>query len=184
MSETPINAKKLPSPRERLDLILLGLGRREPATRLCEQAGVSRELFYRWMRAVKEAGLKALEAKAPGPKRIVEEKAPAQALKLGERVGRLEKELKGLRKDRDHWKLLAEVAQRIIRRQSWGPAPREASKKNAMRDARRGNAMPKSGPRSADTAPQPGSSPSAGGLAEARTGAGSAGTGAPPEGRS
>ncbi|MEK9145260.1 MAG: helix-turn-helix domain-containing protein, partial [Elusimicrobiota bacterium] len=93
MEPTP-RAVKLPSPRERLDLILLGLARREPATRLCEQAGVSRELFYRWMRAVREAGLKALEAKLPGPKRIEVEKAPKEALKLRERVGRLEKELK------------------------------------------------------------------------------------------
>ncbi|MBI4679538.1 MAG: hypothetical protein HY748_18350, partial [Elusimicrobia bacterium] len=53
-------AVKLPSPRERLDLILLGLGRREPVKKLCEQACVSRELFYRWMRAVQAAGLRAL----------------------------------------------------------------------------------------------------------------------------
>lgn len=184
MSETPTNAKKLPSPRERLDLILLGLGRREPATALCEQAGVSRELFYRWMRAVKEAGLKALEAKAPGPKRLEPEQAPAAAQKLSERVERLEKELKGLRKERDRWKLLAEVARRIIRRQGWGPAPLAGSKKNAMRDRKPGNATSESGLRSASEAPRPGSSPSAGESGGARTGGGSGGAGAPPEGRS
>lgn len=130
MSEKP-NAKKLPSPLERLDLILLGLARREPATKLCEQAGVSRELFYRWMRAVREAGLKALEAKLPGPKRIDAEKAPKEALKLRERVGRLEKELKAVRKDRDHLNLVVSTAQRIIRRNAWGTAPEPKAKKKA-----------------------------------------------------
>jgi transposase-like protein len=128
MSETP-NAKKLPSPQERLELILLGLARREPATALCKQAGVSRELFYRWMRAVREAGLKALAAKAPGPKRIEPEKAPKEALRLRERVARLEKQNKALRQEGAHWKLLAETAKRIIRRQGWGPAPEPRLKK-------------------------------------------------------
>jgi len=128
MSETP-NAKKLPSPQERLELILLGLARREPATALCKQAGVSRELFYRWMRAVREAGLKALAAKSPGPKRISAEKAPKEALRLRERVARLEKQNKELRQEGAHWKLLAETAKRIIQRQAWGPAPEPRSKK-------------------------------------------------------
>ena len=61
---------KLPSPEERLELILLGLARRVPVRELCRQAGVSRELFYRWLRAVRLAGLRALESKAPGPKAI------------------------------------------------------------------------------------------------------------------
>lgn len=181
MSETP-NAKKLPSPRERLDLILLGLGRREPATRLCEQAGVSRELFYRWMRAVKEAGLKALEAKAPGPKRLEPEAAPKEAQRLSERVERLEKELVGLRKERDRWKLLAEVARRIIRRQGWGPAPQAGSKKNDMRGQKPGNATSESGSKSGGEAPRPGSSPNAGESGGARTGGGSVDGGGPQGG--
>ena len=58
---------KLPSPQERLDLLLLGLSRRESVKSLCQQAGVSREVFYRWLKRVREAALRALEAKAPGP---------------------------------------------------------------------------------------------------------------------
>ena len=46
--EEPKNTK-LPSPQERLELILLGLARTRPVKELCQQAGVSRELFYRWM---------------------------------------------------------------------------------------------------------------------------------------
>ena len=179
MSETP-KAKKLPSPRERLDLILLGLARREPATTLCAQAGVSRELFYRWMRAVREAGLKALEAKAPGPKRIEAEKAPKEALKLRERVERLEKELKAVRKDRNHLNLVVATAQRIIRRNAWGTAPEPKVKKNGMRNQRRGNFMPESGPRRKPTAPGPESLPGAGASREARTGGGSADAGTLP----
>jgi transposase-like protein len=182
MSEKP-NAKKLPSPLERLDLILLGLARREPATKLCEQAGVSRELFYRWMRAVRAAGLKALEAKAPGPKRIEPEKAPKEALRLRERVARLEKELKVVRREGEHWKLLAETAKRIIRRQGWGPVPEARLKKNAMRSPRRESPMPRSGAESAPLEPGPMPSPGAGGSAEARTGDGSAGAGAPHDER-
>lgn len=178
MSEAP-NAKKLPSPQERLELILLGLARREPATALCRQAGVSRELFYRWMRAVREAGLKALEAKAPGPKQIEPEKAPKEALRLRERVARLEKELKTVRQEGEHWKLLAETAKRIIRRQGWDPVPEPRSKKNAMRSPRQESPMPRSGAESAPPEPGPMPSPGAGGSAEARTGDGSAGAGAP-----
>ena len=179
MSETP-NAKRLPSPRERLDLILLGLGRREPATKLCEQAGVSRELFYRWMRAVKEAGLRALEAKLPGPKRIEPEKAPREALKLRERVERLEQANQALRKERDRWQLLAETAKRIIRRQAWGPVPEPGSKKNAMREPRRESSTSRSGTANAPPGPGPKLSPGAGGSAAARTGDGPAGSGALP----
>lgn len=183
MSETP-NAKKLPSPQERLDLILLGLARREPATALCRQAGVSRELFYRWMRAVREAGLRALEAKAPGPKRIEAEKAPKEALRLRERVARLEKELKAVRKDRDHLNLVVSTAQRIIRRNAWGTVPEPKVKKNGMRNLRRGSFMSESGPRKESMEPPSRSLPGAGEFPEARIGDGSADDGAPPEKRS
>jgi transposase-like protein len=128
MSQPP-NAKKLPSPQERLELILLGLARRETATALCRQAGVSRELFYRWMRSVREAGLAALEAKLPGPKRIDAQKAPKEALKLRERVERLEKALLGVRLDRDHLNVVVATELRIIGRMAWGAAPEPALKK-------------------------------------------------------
>lgn len=180
MSQPP-KAVKLPSPLERLELILLGLGRREPATKLCEQAGVSRELFYRWMRAVKEAGLKALEAKAPGPKRIPQEKAPKEAQRLADRVERLERELKGLRKERNHLKLVVETAQRIIRRNAWGTPPGPKSKKNAMRQPRPARSTSGSGPTSEPRERRPGSSPGAGEFPEARTGDGSQGAGARPD---
>ena len=178
MSQTP-NAKKLPSPRERLDLILLGLGRRESATALCAQAGVSRELFYRWMRAVRKAGLAALEAKLPGPKKITPEQAPREALKLRERVKQLEKALKAARKDRDHWKLLAETAKRIIRRQAWGPMPQPGPKKNVMRNPRRGSFTSRSGVASAPLEAGPKLLPGAGGSLGARIGDGSQGALAP-----
>jgi hypothetical protein len=83
------------------------------------------------MRAVREAGLKALEAKLPGPKRIDAEKAPKEALRLRERVERLEKELKAVRKDRDHLNLVVSTAQRIIRRNAWGTVAEPKAKKKA-----------------------------------------------------
>jgi transposase-like protein len=128
----PIKSK-LPSPEERLELILLGLGRRVPVRDLCRQAGVSRELFYRWLRSVRLAGLRALEAKLPGPKPVPPEKAQSMAHKLTKRVEHLEKEVRGLRKERDHWRLLAETAKRIIRRNAWGPATAPVCKKNGKR---------------------------------------------------
>ena len=121
---------KLPSPKERLELILLGLARRVPVRELCRQAGVSRELFYRWLRAVRLAGLRALETKAPGPKVVPPEKAEQMAHKLTKRVDQLEREVRALRKDRGHWRLLAETAKRIIRRNAWGPVTAPLSKKN------------------------------------------------------
>ena len=183
MNQEP-NAKKLPSPLERLELVLLGVARREPATALCAKAGVSRELFYRWMRAVREASLRALEAKAPGPKRIEAEKAPKEALRLRERVERLEKELKATRKQSAQWKLLAETAKRIIQRQAWGPVPEPRSKKKSMQDPRQESSTSKSGARSASPEPAPKPLPGAGESAGAPTGDGPADAGAPRDERS
>ncbi|MGH9592540.1 MAG: hypothetical protein ACRD5L_05570, partial [Bryobacteraceae bacterium] len=132
-----------------------------------------------WMRAVKEAGLRALEAKAPGPKKIEPEKAPKEALNLRDRVARLEKELKAVRKDREHLNLVVATAQRIIRRNAWGTVPEPAPKKNGMRNLRRGSSMPENGPRNESTQRRPGSLPGAGESLGARTGDGSAGAGAP-----
>ena len=176
----PATKIKLSSPQERLDLILMGLARQQPIKGLCRQAGVSRELFYRWMRAVREVGLKALEAKSPGPKLIEAEKAPKEVLRLRERVARLEKENKALREEGSHWKLLGETAKRIIRRQGWGPVPEPGSKKNAMRSPKREGSMPRSGAESAPPEPRSRLLPGAGGSAEARTGDGQADAGAPP----
>lgn len=129
---------KLPSPEERLELILLGLARRVPVRELCRQAGVSRELFYRWLRVVRLAGLRALESKTPGPKAIPPEQAEPLAHKLKARVEHMEKEARCLRKDRDHWRLLAETAKRIIRRNAWGPVTVPLSKKNGKRGRKPG----------------------------------------------
>lgn len=162
---------KLPSPQERLELILLGLARRVPIRDLCRQAGVSRELFYRWMATVRAAALKALEAKRPGPKAVRPEKAEAIARRLQERVKRREKELRNLRQERDHWKLLAQTARRIIQRNAWGP-PEPKVKKNAMRSRRPEIVTFGSGMSSGTREPQPRLLPGAGGCPEAPTGDG------------
>jgi lysyl-tRNA synthetase class I len=135
---------KLPSPQERLELILLGIARQQPIQVLCQQAGVSRELFYRWMKRIKQMALKELEAKAPGPKMVTNN--PSQQIqKLNERVKLLESQTKQLRKERDHQRLLFQVAQRIIHRRAWGPIPEVTSKKNAMRPKTPRTSIAKSG---------------------------------------
>lgn len=123
---------KLASPRERLELILLGIGRQQTVEDLCGQAGVSRELFYRWMRLVREAALSVLEAKLPGPKAL--SPSPEKQLrKLQEQVQRQGQELAKLRKERNYLKLVVKTAQRIIRRNAWGPFPWADGKKKDMR---------------------------------------------------
>ena len=171
--EEPKRTTKLPSPQERLELILLGLARKVPVKELCRQAGVSRELFYRWLRAVREAGLRALEAKASGPKAVPPEKAVILARKRGQRVESLEKEVRGLRKERDHWKLLAETAKGIVLRNAWGPVPEPKSKKNGMRSPKRESFTAANGSRPGNRELQPRPLPGAGALPEARTGDGS-----------
>lgn len=109
---------KLASPLERLDLVLLGVAKGSTAKDLCRQAGVSRELFYRWMRDVREAALKALEAGKPGPK---PEREPAEeARRLAEKVEKLTRENAQLRREKSRLKLILGVAKRIIRRHAWG----------------------------------------------------------------
>lgn len=108
---------KLASPLERLDLVLLGVARGSPAKALCLQAGVSRELFYRWMRDVREAALKALEAGKPGPK---PEREPEEEVKrLAEKVEKLSRENAQLRREKSRLKLVLGAALRIIRRHAW-----------------------------------------------------------------
>jgi len=175
---------KLPSPQERLELILLGLARKVPVKELCRQAGVSRELFYRWLRQVREAGLRALEAKAPGPKAVAPEKAEGLARQLNKRVEHLEKEVRGLRKDRDHWRLLAETAKRIVLRNAWGTVAEPLSKKNAMRGRKPESSTGASGSRPGNTEPQPRPLPGAGAFPEPRTGGGSSDASARPDGGS
>lgn len=123
---------KLASPQERLELILLGIVRQQTVEELCLTAGVSRELFYRWMKLVREAALRALEAGKPGPKSS-EQSLEKQQARLRERLKRQEKELSKLRKERDYQKLLAKTGERIIRRNAWGPFPKGDVKKNGTR---------------------------------------------------
>ena len=175
---------KLSSPQERLELVLLCLARQIPVNRLCQEAKVSRELCYRWLRAVRQAGLRALEPKAPGPKRVKVDPSPAEVLKLQERVQRLEKELKGARKERDRWRLISEVARRIIQRNAWGPIPKAWSKKKDMRSPKLESSTAASGPLPGNMEPQPRPLPGAGALPEARTGDGSADASAGPGGGS
>ena len=174
MSETP--QKKLASPQERLELVLLCLARQVPVKQLCREAGISRELCYRWLRAVREASLKALEFKKTGPKRLKADPSPLEVLKLQDRVKRLEKELAKARKERDRWQLMSEVARRIIRRNAWGPIPKAGSKKNGMRSQKRGRSICVSGPLSEPAASVPRYSPSAGESPGAPTGAGPLGS--------
>ena len=136
---------KLPSPEERLELILLGLQRREPIEKLCEQAGISRQVFYKWMNRVRSAALTALEAEKPGPKRLSRENPEAQVQRLKDRTLSLEKKTADLQKERDHLKRVVQVATGIIRRQSWGPDPEEVCKKNSMRRRRSSECTEKSG---------------------------------------
>ena len=126
------NRPKLPSPQERLDLILLGLARGKPVEILCQEAGVSRELFYRLMNRVRAAALKALEAKQPGPK-TVSQPSEKELLKMRERLERQERDLAKLRKALTYEKLVVKTSQRIIRRNAWGPFPGPDAKKKDMR---------------------------------------------------
>lgn len=123
---------KLPSPQERLELILLGISRQGTVEALCLQAGVSRELFYRWMKLVRAAALKVLEAKQPGPKAATENPEKELA-KARARLERQERELAKLRKENSYLKLVVNTSQRIIRRNAWGPFPKGDAKKNATR---------------------------------------------------
>ena len=175
---------KLSSPQERLELVLLCLARQIPVSRLCQEAKVSRELCYRWLRAVRQAGLRALEPKAPGPKRVKADPSPAEVLKVQERVQRLEKELKGARKERDRWRLISEVARRIIRRNAWGPLPQVASKKNGMRSPKSARSTAVSGSQHGNMEPQPRPLPGAGAFPATRTGDGSPGASVKPDGGS
>ena len=108
---------KLGSPLERLDLVLLGVARESTATALCQQAGVSRTLFYRMMRDVREAALKALEGGKPGPK--PEREPEEEAKRLAEKVEKLSRENTQLRREKSRLKLVLGAAKRIIRRHAW-----------------------------------------------------------------
>ena len=123
---------KLASPQDRLELILLGIGRQQTVETLCRQAGVSRELFYRWMKLVRTSALKVLEAKLPGPK-LASENPEKELRKAQERLKRQEQELAKLRKTLAYEKLVVKTAQRIIRRNAWGPFPKGEIKKNGTR---------------------------------------------------
>ena len=124
-----LSQSKLPSPQERMELILLGLGRKMSVKDLCRQAHVSRELFYRWMRRVRRAGLKELEPRLSGPKEVQVADPEAEILKLRAKLEALEKEKRRLRKENEHLELILKTARRTIRRRGW-EEPEDPSKKN------------------------------------------------------
>lgn len=167
---------KLPSPEERLELVLLGLIREQTVEKLCGQSGVSRALFYQWLRRGREGLLKALEAKKPGRKRSQEQQTPEDVLKLQERITRLEKELAEERRETARYKLQSEVGQRIIQRNGWNPEPpkrRGRPKKNGAQMTKPESATAGNGISSAGSEPKSARMPEPGGSAGAPTGAGS-----------
>lgn len=163
----PKQAKvKLPSPQERLELILLGLIREETVDRLCRQAGVSRALFYQWMRRGRESLLQALETRKPG--RPPAETKPAEVSQLKERMKRLEKELAALRRENGRYQRMVTVAQRVIQRNGWNPEPvRRIRKKKDTQMTRPGGVTIETGSPSESTAPAPPPSPASGASAPA-----------------
>jgi len=166
------NRPKLPSPQERLDLILLGLARGKPVEMLCQEAGVSRELFYRWMQRVRQGALESLEAKAPGPKRVRNvEQATHKIRRMVERLSHLEQEARSLRKERDHLTLVNRDALGVIRRRVW-EEPQAPAKKNAMRAKRSGKSTVRNGNRPLSREPQSGHSARPGELTVPPTGDG------------
>ena len=146
------NRPKLASPQERLELILLGLARGKPVEKLCQEAGVSRELFYRWMRRVRTGALNALETQRPGPKQVKNvEQATQKIRRMEERLSHLEQRARGLRKERDHLTLVNREALGIIRRRVWAE-PGAPAKKNAMRTKGSGTSTVRNGNRPAPKA--------------------------------
>jgi transposase-like protein len=127
-------------PREKLELILLHLSKEEAITTICREAGVSRTLFYRWIKQVGRALQEALESKKRGrrAKSILE--SPREAEALQSRILELEREVAGLRKERDRFKLITEVAQRVIRRNAW--APRGPGTRRRGRPKKNASAVP------------------------------------------
>lgn len=175
------NRPKLPSPQERLDLILLGLARGKPVELLCQEAGVSRELFYRWMQRVRQGALQSLEAKAPGPKRVkTVEQATHKIRRMEDRLSRLEQEAKSLRQERDHLTLVNRQALGVIRRRVWAD-PGAPAKKNAMQANRSVKSTVRNGIRRAPKEPPSGRLAQPGELTVPPTGDGSGSRSGPGE---
>lgn len=133
---------KMEDPKERLELLLAGLSGKKDVSDLCQEAGISRELYYRWLEKMKEGALDALEQKEPGPGRKAA--TPKEVEKLEEQVAKLNKKLAKARKETAYLGLVVKMAQKIIRRNAWGPFPARA-KKNSARDEKHGNSTEKSG---------------------------------------
>ena len=165
---------KLPSPTERMELILLGIARQQPLKTLCRQAGVSRELFYRWMRKVRQAALLALEAEPPGPRPARKAgNLNLEIIRLKRIVLRLTKQLADLRRQKSRLALMVQSAQRTIRRNAWKPDPGPEIKKNAMQQGRRANFTERNGPRRSFVASRLSCSPAFGAFPAQPTGGGS-----------
>lgn len=182
------NEKEALSTRERLELVLLGLAKEEAVTTICEEAGISRPLFYRWIKQVRRALSEALEAKKRGRKAKSILESPRQAEALQKRVLELEREVAALRKERDRYKLVTEVAQRVIRRKVYGQrgpgtGRRGRPKKSAAPIPPPASVISGAGATTAPLASVPATMPRPGASTESPTGAGSiAGSKAPETG--
>lgn len=175
---------KLPSPEERLELVLLGLIREQTVEKLCSESGVSKALFYQWLRRGREALLKALEARKPGRKPAAQQTSPDEIQALQERLKRLEQEAASLRKEKDRYKLQTEVAQRVIHRNGWNPEPKTRKsrvKKNGRPMKKPESSTSTTGQSNGTLEPPSRRSRPSGESAGAPTGAGSAGD-SPAEG--
>ena len=128
---------KLEDPKERLELILSGLSGKKDGAELCKEAGISRELYYRWLDRVREQALKALAPKESGPGR--KEATSKDVKKLEARVEKLSKKLSKARKETEYLGMVVKTAQKIIRRNAWGILP--LPKKNSARDEKPGTSI-------------------------------------------
>lgn len=120
---------KLKSARERLELLLAGLSGKQDVKKLCRKAGISRELYYRWLKRVRKKSLQALRAGYPGPTEK-ENTSVDRVKKLVRKVTKLRRKLLESKKQEEHLQLVVKTARKIIKRQGWNQLL--DSKKNDM----------------------------------------------------
>jgi hypothetical protein len=98
--------------------------------------------------------LQALESRKPG--RRPAQQSPEELQLLKERLKRLEKELAAVRRERDRYERMTEVAQRVIQRNGWNPEPvRRIRKKKDTRMQTQDGVTIETGLPNEELAPQP-----------------------------
>jgi transposase-like protein len=137
MSEFKESQVKIPSPQERLDLVLKVLAQVKTTTELANEAGISRTLMYRWLGKVRTAAMQALESEDPGPKGPKGDEAEKELQKAREELQKAQKELTRMAKENSRLQEVERVSKAIIKRQGWGPHPDDA-KKNGEAKKHRG----------------------------------------------